>query len=131
MHPDSFTLYRPYDYYYPRLTRKWKPGEDKSQEVAQITFRACKGLNIGQCFQMASLSPSRIYFSTPVSIFPPKYRLLALIVEPSTQVHVRSVGLEEAGSHLVFWLEFCHQRLILPIVLKQVHSDLLEIEACG
>lgn len=59
MHPDSFTLYRPYDYYYPCLTDKEmeNPGEDEPQEVAQITSRGCKGLNMGQCFQMAALTP--------------------------------------------------------------------------
>lgn len=78
-----------------------KLGEDKPQEVAQITSRGCKGLNIGQCFQKPTLPPLRHVFPHSCEHLPTqtifKCGPWALMVEPSSQVHVRPVGLEEAA----------------------------------
>lgn len=102
--------------------KKLKYGEDKPQEVAQIIYRGCKWLNIGQCFQMATLPSSGMCFSTPVSILPPRLFssvgpwlwLLSLLPRSLWDLWTW----RRQRSWLAFWLEYCHERFILPRVLE-------------
>ena len=123
MHTDSFNLYRPFDYHYTHLQiKKLKHWEDKPQAVAQITSRGCKWLKIGQCFQMATLLPSGMCFSTPVSIHPPRLFstvgswLWLLNLHPSSLWGLWAFRRQR--NCLIFWLEYCCQQFILPRVFE-------------